>query len=53
MSPERKRKIRSLVVEEYYWAGRYPCYVNSRLSAEDFDATVARLQRGEEPKFKE
>ena len=52
MTPERKAKVRDHKIEEYYWAGRYPCYVNSRLSAEDFDATIERLKRGEPPKLK-
>ena len=51
MSPERKQTIRGYSVKEYYWAGRYPCYVDNRLSAEDFDKTVERLRRGEEPLF--
>lgn len=52
MAPERKQKINGKLVEEYYWAGRYPCYVDSRLSADNFDATVAKLMRGEPPTFK-
>lgn len=52
MTPERKDKVRDQKVEEIYWAGRYICYVNNRLSAEDFDATMARLKRNEPAKFK-
>lgn len=44
MTPERKHKIRGRLVEEFYWCGRYPCYVDHRLCAEDFDATVARMK---------
>lgn len=52
MTPERKRTIRGHVVEEFYWSGRYPCYVDHRLCAENFDETIARMQRGEPPVFK-
>lgn len=52
MSPERKEKVRDQLVEEFYWTGRYICYVNHRLSAEDFDTTVARLNRNEPALFK-
>lgn len=52
MTAERKHKIRGHLVEEFYWCGRYTCYVDHRLCAEDFDATVARIRRGEPPIFK-
>lgn len=52
MTAERRHRINGKVVEEFYWCGRYPCYVDHRLSAENFDETVARLMRGEQPKFK-
>lgn len=52
MTPERKHKIRGHVVEEFYWGGMYLCYVDHRLCAEDFDATVSRMQRGDPPLFK-
>lgn len=52
MTPERAETIGEYKVEEIYWAGSYPCYVNHRLSAESYDETVERLKRGEPPKFK-
>ena len=38
MSPDRKKIIGSVVVEEFYWAGRQVVYVNNRLSELPFEA---------------
>ena len=37
MSPDRKKIIGSVVVEEFYWAGRQVVYVNNRRSALSFE----------------
>lgn len=47
MTPERKTTIGNVLVEEFYWAGRFPCYVNHRLSADGYDDTVKKLMRGD------
>lgn len=43
MTPDRKITINGSRVEEFYWAGRYPVYVNNQLVDETFEQAVKRL----------
>jgi hypothetical protein len=38
MSPDRKKTINGIVIEEYTWNGKSVVYVNNRLSERFFDA---------------
>ena len=53
MAAERTATVDGKKIEEIYWAGRYPCYVDNRLSAESFDATVDRIRAGKQPIWKQ
>ena len=50
MTPSRTRTINGRKVNEYYWAGDYPVYVDNRLQpGETFAQVCARLE-AEAPK---
>ena len=40
MTPEKKKQVGKHKVEEYYWAGEYPIYINNRLTSLSFDGAV-------------
>jgi len=41
MNADRKININGVKIEEYYWAGKFVCYVNNKLSEKSFDEEVA------------
>ena len=47
MSPSRKCTVGSHKIEEYYWAGGWPVYIDNRLTKETYTAAVHRLLEAE------
>ena len=47
MQPERKTEVNGQTIKEYYWAGSYPCYVNSILVEHNYDEAVRRAENSE------
>lgn len=45
MSPSRECKVGSVKVEEFYWAGRWPVYIDNKLTEETYPQAVERLER--------
>jgi hypothetical protein len=45
MTPERRRTIGDQKIEEFYWAGSFPVYVNNRLSDLTYEAAVMAALR--------
>jgi len=43
MSPIRKKTINGYEVKEFYWAGRYPTYVDNFKTEETFEEACDRL----------
>ena len=41
---ERKEKIGSYLVEEFYWNGKYVVYVNNHKTEESFDTAVEGIK---------
>jgi hypothetical protein len=49
MTPRRKELINGVKIEEYYWAGDYPCYVDNLLSKDSYNITKELLLSGKKP----
>jgi len=49
MSPEKTTKVNGQLVEQFYWAGEYPVYVDHRLVCGSFSQVVEMLQNGITP----
>ena len=47
MSPDKKKTINGVKIEQYYWAGRTPVYVNNRLTEEDFNSVCEKVANNE------
>ena len=47
MTPERRKEINGHVVEEFYWAGRLPVYVDNRLVQKTFKEACVELKEKE------
>lgn len=41
MTPERHKRIKSKLVEEYCWTGKYVVYINGRLTTKKYDEITA------------
>jgi len=44
MQPRRKKTVNGHVVEEYYWHGDYPVYVDNKLATGTFEQVCAKLE---------
>ena len=44
MSPEKRKRIGGHTVEKYYWAGKYPVYVDNHFTEETFEQACDRLE---------
>lgn len=44
MTPERSTNIAGNMVEEFWWAGEFCCYVNNHLSEHTFDEIVKKIK---------
>ena len=47
MIPERKKEINGYVVEEFYWSGEYPVYVNNCLVNISFGRAYELAEKNE------
>ena len=45
MTPLRKEMIQGVFIEEYYWNGKYLCYVNGKFTKLSFDMVVNGFNR--------
>ncbi len=45
MAPERSKTVNGHKVNEYYWAGEYPVYVNSRFYEGTFEQAVEAVEK--------
>lgn len=45
MSPERTCTIKGRKIAEYYWAGKYPVYVDNRLTEGSYEEVCARIEK--------
>jgi hypothetical protein len=52
MTPTKRCVIKSKTVEEYYWGGKYACYVDHMLSRQGYESTCDRLRAGKQPLLK-
>jgi len=43
MSPERKTEIKSHIITEYYWNGKFVVYVDNYLTPETFENACERI----------
>lgn len=43
MSPERRKEINGIKVEEYYWSGKMVVYIDNHKTGESFDQACERL----------
>jgi hypothetical protein len=46
MEADEKKKINGMLIENYYWNGRFLTYVDHKLTAETFESACEKVKDG-------